>query len=341
MRNNNMKILAMVFLGFMFLSISLGNVVATIDEDSDGVDDEFEDELERDINTEIDNNTITIESILRSATGKNKIEFEISNESDGLSIKVEFTPNYNPNTNTSQIELEFGVTFREIVEYVDINTDGVFTESIDEKINATPLDDFKEPIYTIQDITVDTQLHYITYTTSDDVFTAHIYFVEEFEIINDTLITPSETKIDIEINNYNYLNDTSQLALFTKLESEVEYKMEEDTEDEESGYAENEISAYTTMNSFTGFFSWKENATVDGVIKDVLVSQIEDDEFEPNEQKMYLNYPRGTLIYHDPKIGIGLPSASQIPGYSVLIVVLVSVLGFAGIIYAMKKKQRI
>ncbi len=336
-----MKILALAFLGFMFFSISLGTVVATTDDDSDGIDDEFEDEHERDIDTEIEPDRITIESILRSTTGKNKLKFEIRNESNGLSIGVEFTPNYNSATNTSQIELEFEVTFREIVEYIDIDADGIFTESIDEEVSITPLDEFKDPIYTIHDITLDTKMHYFIFTTTDDVFTAHIYFVEEFEIINDTLITPSETKIDIEINNYNYLNDTSQLALYTKLESEVEYEMEEDTEDEESGYSEDESSVITTMNSFTGFFSWKENATVDGVVKDVLVSQIEDDDIEPNEQKIYLNYPRGTLIYHDPKIGIGLPSASQIPGYPVLIVVLVSVLGIAGIIYAMKKKQRI
>jgi hypothetical protein len=341
MKNNNMKILALVFLGFMFFSISLGTVVATTDDDSDGIDDEFEDDHDRDINIDIEDNIITIESVLRSETGKNKIEFEISNESNGLSFKIEFTPNYISDSNTSQIELEFEVTFREIVEYVDVNMDGVFDESVDEEIDVYPLNDFKEPVYTISDIALDTKMHYIALTTSDDVFTAHAYFVEEFEIVNDTLVTPSETKIDIEINNYNYLNDTSQLALYTKLESEVEYEMEDDTEDEELGYAEDESSAYTMMNSFKGFFSWKENATVDGIVKDVLVSQIEDDDFEPNEQKIYLNYPRGTLIYHDPKIGIGLSLASQIPGYSVLIIALVSVLGITGIIYAIKKKQRI
>ncbi|MFX1549525.1 MAG: hypothetical protein ACFFB9_04145 [Promethearchaeota archaeon] len=342
MRNNKLKILALGFLGLMFFSVSLGTAVANTDDDSDGVQDEFEEEHERSINTEIEDNIITIESVLRSETGKNKIKFEISNESDGLSFKVEFYPNYNQDSNTSQIELEFGVIFREIVEYVDINTDGIYTESVDEEIGVTQLNDFKAPIYTISNISLDTRMHYIVLTTKDDVFTAHVYFVEEFEIVNDTLITPSETKIDIEINNYNYLNDSSQLALYTKLESEVEYKMENETEDEYLGYAEDESSTFTTMNSYVGFFSWKENATVDGVSKSVLVSQIKDDDSEPGEQKIYLNYPRGTLIYHDPKIGIGLPLMSQmIPGYTILIIVLVSALGITGIIYAIKKKQRI
>ncbi|MFW9972296.1 MAG: hypothetical protein ACFFDF_19075, partial [Candidatus Odinarchaeota archaeon] len=328
MKNNYLKGLALVFLGFMVFSVSLGAVRAITDDDSDGIDDEFEKEHERDVNIQSEDNIISIESVLRSETGKNKIEFEITNESEGLSFKVEFTPNYNPDSNDSQIALEFAVTFKEIVEYVDVNTDGVFTDSIDEVIGITPLDNFKDPIYTVQNISLDTKLHYIAFTTTDDVFTAHIYFVEEFAIVNDTLVTPSETKIDIEINNYNYLNDSSQLALYTKLESEVDYKIEEKTEDEGLGYADNEDSAFTKNNSFVGFFSWGKNATIDGISKNVLVSQIEDDDSEPNEQKIYLNYPRGTLIYHDPKIGIGLPLAAQmIPGYTIFIIALVSVLG--------------
>jgi hypothetical protein len=190
---------------------------------------------------------------------------------------------------------------------------------------------------------VDTTLHYIIFTTSDDVFTAHIYFVEEFDIINGTLITPSETKIDIEINNYNYLNGSSQLALYTKLESEVEYEMEEETEDEELGYAEDESSTYTMINSHVGFFSWKENATIDGVSKGVLVSQIEDDDIEPNEEKIYLNYPKGINIYHDPKVGIaGLfssASTTTIPGYGNLAILIASILGITGTIYLIKKKR--
>ncbi|MFX1503458.1 MAG: hypothetical protein ACFFDH_21020, partial [Promethearchaeota archaeon] len=196
MKRTKFNILVLFLLGFMFFSTSLGVVMAT-DDDSDGIEDEYEKEHERTINIEIQDNVIEIESILRSETGKNKIAFEISNETDGLSFKVEFTPNYNPDSNSSQMQLEFEVTFKEIVEYVDVDADGVFSKSVDEEISVKHLDDFKDPIYTVSNISLDTKLHYIIFTTSDDVFTAHIFLVEEFEIVNNTLITPTETKIDI------------------------------------------------------------------------------------------------------------------------------------------------
>lgn len=347
MRNKKFNILVLFLLGFMFFSSTLGVVMAT-DDDSDGVEDEFEEEQERDISPEIEEDKIKIQSILRSGTDLNKIEFEISNETEGLSIKVEFIPNYIPDSNTSQIELEFEVTFRKIVEYIDIDSDGIFNDLIDTEVSVLELNDFKDPVYITSDISMETKLHYFEYTTSDDVFTAHIYFVEEFDIVNNTLITPTETKIDIEINNYNYLNDSSQLALYTKLESEVDYQSEDETEDEESGYAENESSVYTMINTHVGFFSWKENATIDNVSKTVLVSQIDDDDDELNQQKIYLNYPRGTLIYHDPKIGIeglvssteGTDGTSTIPGYGILAIIGATILGVIGSIYAIKRKRK-
>ncbi|MFW9828120.1 MAG: hypothetical protein ACFFEY_11035 [Candidatus Thorarchaeota archaeon] len=344
MRTKKLNVLILFLLGFLFFTTSFGTVLAS-DDDSDGIEDEFEDEHKRDVNVDIEDDKIQIESILQSDTGKNKLEFEISNNSDGLSIKVGFIPNYDPLSNTSQIELEFEVTFRKLVEFVDIDSDGIFNYLIDQEVSDLMLDDFKIPEYTIFDISLETQLHYIVFKTSDDVFTAHIYFVEEFDIINNTLITPSETKIDIEINNYNYLNDTSQLALYTKLESEAEYEMEDETEDEKLEYAENENGAYTMINSFIGFFTWTENASIDGVSKNVLVSEITDDDVEPSEQKMYLSYPRGINIYHDPKIGIeGLFStttSTSIPGYAVLIIGIASIIGIIGIIYTIKKKQKV
>lgn len=344
MRMNKLNILVLILFGFLFFTASSGTVLAT-DDDSDGIEDEFEDEHKRNVNVDIEEDKIQIESILQSDTSKNKLEFEISNESNGLSIKVEFTPNYDPLSNTSQIELEFVVTFRKLVEFIDIDSNGIFNELIDQEVSDLMLDDFKLPEYSTFDISLDTQLHYIVFKTSDDVFTAHIYFVEEFDIVNNTLITPSETKIDIEINNYNYLNDTSQLALYTKLESEAEYEFEDETEDEVLDYAENESGTYTMINSFVGFFTWTENATIDGVSKNVLVSEITDDDVEPNEQKIYLNYPRGINIYHDPKIGIeGLFStttSTSIPGYAILIIGVASIIGITGIIYTIKKKQKV
>lgn len=136
------------------------------------------------------------------------------------------------------------------------------------------------------------------------MFTAHIYVSEEFYVVNGTLITPVQSKLDIEISDFQYLNSSSQLALYMSLESENDYDDEEETEDEIREYATNEKGVVSEMNNLTGIFTWKDNATINGISKSVLTSDLDIDDYDGDEQKLYLIYPRGSHIYHDPKIGI-------------------------------------
>jgi hypothetical protein len=92
--------------------------------------------------------------------------------------------------------------------------------------------------------------------------------------------------------------------LYTKLISEAEYEEEEHTEDEQKGYSSGEKAFTATANGTTGFFSWAKTAEIDGLTTDVLVSNKEIDASNPNDEKIYFNYQRGTHIYHDPKIGM-------------------------------------
>jgi hypothetical protein len=77
--------------------------------------------------------------------------------------------------------------------------------------------------------------------------------------------------------------------------------------------------------------------------KPVFASEADIDDTEPNEQKIYLNYPNGSVIIHDPKIGIeGLSILSEpeaaIPGYIMYIFLGASFIGIVSIIYKLKKK---
>ena len=117
---------------------------------------------------------------------------------------------------------------------------------------------------------------------------------------------------------------------------------------EEQGYDDNEAGVFTANNSNIGFFTWKKNASIDGVSKEIVTSEIETDEFEPGEQKLYMNYPNGTLIYHDPKIGIqGLSTTStpppdvppSIPGFELFSLLAVSTVGIILISYIVHKKK--
>ncbi len=87
-------------------------------------------------------------------------------------------------------------------------------------------------------------------------------------------------------------------------ESEIDYEEEDDTEDEIREYATNEKGITTKINNFIGIFTWNNNATIDGTSRDVLTSDLDIDDYDENEQKLYLTYSRGSHIYHDPKVGI-------------------------------------
>jgi len=289
----------MVLIGISLLSLNF-NFATASDDDDDGVDDDFEDLNKRDISIEIEASQIQIESTLRSGSRIDEIQLKVVMDSEGLTIEV----SYESEIASAELELEFGIIFRKLVEFVDMDGNGIYNSSVDDTIQEVLLDSFQPAIYTPINISADTMLHYFIVNTTDGVFVAHIYFSEEFHIVNETLITPMQSKIDIEISNFSYINSSSQLALYTSLESENDYDEEEDTEDEIREYGTNEKGLVSEMNSFTGIFTWKNNATIDGISRGVLTSDLDVDDYDGDEQKIYLTYPRGIHIYHDPKVGI-------------------------------------
>ncbi len=310
-------------LGFLMFSFN-SKFVSASDDDDDGIDDDFEELNKRNIEIDISDNEIQIESHLRSGDKIDDIHFKVQYESEGLSIQVSYEEEHNSGSET---ELEFKVEFHEIIEYIDSDDDGVYNSDVDSTIQTISLDEFYPVNYSLSKISGNTDLHYFRIETTDGIFKAHIYFMEEFSIINNSLITPNQIKINIEIVNFPYLNGNSKLALYTKLESGLEFEDEEETEDEENGYAENEHGVITTINQHTGIFTWEENATVDGISQRVLVSTIENDDHDEDEQKIYLNYMNGNLIFHDPKIGIKGLLISKIDGFSLIpIVIVISVI---------------
>lgn len=312
----------MILIGISLLSLNFSYAAAS-DDDDDGIDDDFEDLNKRDISIEIETSQIQIESSLRSGDRIDEIQLKVIMDSEGLSIEV----SYESEIASTELELEFGIIFRKLVEFVDIDSNSIYDPVIDDTIQEFNLTDFLPVKYTQINITDNTVLHYFVINTTNGVFTAHIYFSEEFHIVNGTLITPVQSKIDIEITNFSYINISSQLALYTSLESENDYEEEEETEDEIREYATNEKGLISEMNNFTGIFTWKNNATIDGISKEVLMSDLDVDDYDGDEQKVYLVYPRGTHIYHDPKVGIaGIFKIKSIIDNPLFLFILIAIL---------------
>ncbi|MFX0106348.1 MAG: hypothetical protein ACFE75_12785 [Candidatus Hodarchaeota archaeon] len=340
MKLRNYGILWVAILSLVIFGSTL-NVVAS-DDDGDGVDDDYEELNKRNIEVEIYPGQIEIESKLRQGSQIDEIELEVKYGSGGLEIGISYESEYT-SENETEFEIEFEAAFRKLIEFVDLNGNGIYDPSIDNTIQEINLDSFQPAIYTSSNISDDTTLHYILINTTDGVFAAHVYLVEEFSLVNGTLIRPTSLKVDIEITNFNYLDLGSQLALYIKLESSSEYETEDNTEDEKDGYITDESGVKTIINDYKGVFTWKENATIDGVSKRVLSSAIEVDDDDENEQKLYLNYPRGDHIYHDPAMSI-YSVASGFDWLPILIIGsiigIVSVLSVLSIVIFRKRKNR-
>ena len=320
-------IFGIIVLGIMLFNLSITIVVAS-DDDSDGIDDEYEYLNGRNIEIEISEDEIEVQSTLRTGELKDNIRFKIRNESEGIEVELQYYPEYE-GEEQNQVELEFSVMFRKLIEYVDLNGNNIYDDSVDQTIKEVEVREFKPLNYSQIPISPNTTLHYFKISTVDGIFTTHFYFSEEFTAIDNNLITPTQAKIDIEIDNFNYSHGSSQLALYVKLESEYEYEEKEETEDEELGYAEDETSFFTSNQTRIGFLSWKKTAIIDGNESQILISAIEVDDEDELEQKIYINYPRGINIFHDPKLGVeGILKSPITPGFplelTIIIIIIVS-----------------
>ncbi|MHA1520113.1 MAG: hypothetical protein ACTSRK_08010 [Promethearchaeota archaeon] len=319
------------------------------DDDDDEVDDEYEDEHGREVKVEFSDSEIQIESELKNGASKDSFQIKIEAD-DKLGIKLEYESETETDGSEVELEIEFKVVFKALIEFIDIDADGIFNENIDEEVQDFRLDDFS-PIEYLPEVQADNStLHYLRITTTDGVFTAHLFVAGEFMSLNTTVLTPTEIKIDIEIQDFPYMNDSSQLALYTKIESEYELEEEDHTENEENGFATDESGLESDMDGFMAGFSWAEQAEVDGMIKNVTVSPVDVDDESPADEKIYIVYPRGTHIYHDPKIGVlGLLDAppalngsilDSIPGYSLWAVFAASVALMSMLAYSKRRVQK-
>ncbi|MFX1255423.1 MAG: hypothetical protein ACFFCZ_27720 [Promethearchaeota archaeon] len=111
--------------------------------------------------------------------------------------------------------------------------------------------------------------------TTDNVFGLVFRISEKILALENSTLVPNSLKLDIIINNYPNVSDSSNLALRAKIETDSELHTENETFHEEHGYAENEtsIAIDSSLINNTGFFSWSENTIADNETITVLSSE--------------------------------------------------------------------
>jgi len=296
---------------FLFLLVSsLVNVHATTTTDDETTEDETtstddvsetstsgedsDHSNDREVSVTVTSTHAEIESKLES--GGTEDSFKIEIDLDG---SVEFKIQFEAETTANETETEFKVGFDQLIEYIDVNSNGVYEDEVDTEVQTLALSSFEPLAYSTENIS-GIPVHIFDVLTTDGVFGARIYATGDFTNINGSVIAPTQVKIDVMIRNFNFTESTSQLALKVQLETSLETSYDDQTEDEDNGRAVDEAAIDILMTDISGFFSWKESAEIDGVTH-LVNSSIH--EVTATEQEIYLNYPQGSEIIHDPKLG--------------------------------------
>ena len=278
------------------------------DDDNDDVDDNQERYQYRKMEMKFEENRLRIRSEWEQDEFEDEIEiiFDVEN---GPKLYLE----YENNKYSSENELSFEVKISELIEYRDTNRNGRYDED-DIIVNTYSFENsiFNNFTYHKHLSDNDEIINLVSTGTLDDIFKMNLYFTNNFSKINNQILTPSELKIDFIINNFQFLEEDTQLALKTMLETEHETELDIESFDEINGFSENESVLDIINSNNGGFFSWAEKVIVDEIEKPVNITintkseeTISENEKTSNQvSNIYFSYPRGSNIIHDPKIGV-------------------------------------
>lgn len=292
----------LLFILMFGIVLSMATVVAQ----DEGDDPETED---RDVSVEVNDYDVIITS--ERVDGDFKDEFTATIDADGdAEMKIEYK------TGSESVEAELKIVFYEIVEYTDVDADGVYNENADTMLQTYKMSDVGYEVieYTTNDLGAAGTEHVITIIDTNGIFSFVTHLTETFTTLDGTDLKPTALKIDIIINNFDYSDDGSKLALFHKIESASKVVDTEESPDEADGTATDEQAIVASAGGLFAFYSWYETADIDGASTGVLSSF---EEVTDTEQKLYLNYEHGASIVHDPKLGINIGTdgaTGQIPG---------------------------
>lgn len=260
-------------------------------------------------------NQIDINSQLKSNKNPDVISYKFLT-GDGLKLDV----GYKPTVNSAVTQIQFQTTFSSIIEYQDNNQNGIYNPNVDTVIQQILLDHFTPISYSITTLNDSTELYHIKIQdnltlakgipgeTPNGTFIADIFIGTGFYQLNGSVITPTQFKLDLNINNFPFFNNTSRLAVMTSFNTQQHVVFSNKVQNDKGNNNKNEnavnILSSLSSNTYLGYFSWNQSAIVDGKSENVTTSGLTTQGSSNNEWAMSINYPHSNSISHDPKIGI-------------------------------------
>ncbi len=231
-----------------------------------------------------------------------------NNSEDSLNMNFDFEEgypkiniNYEAEKKNKQVQLSFNLVFKKVFEFIDQNQNGRYDEK-DEIVKSEDLNQVE-----FKNINYDNKKGGYNFNTEsiDSSIRFRVQGEDEFAKYGSETLTPSEAKVNLELD-YDFERDDSMLGLKITVESQHEKYLQQRTYDEEKGYAFDESGLKLKDNNYSGFFTWKNTAEVDGEDKPVNATFISESAVGTTggEDVLYLCYQQGSEITHDPKVGV-------------------------------------
>lgn len=288
------------------------------DRDGDGVPDNIEFATQRNVvfAPDFNNGQPHSFSISSRSVGASPDDlFRVSYEAGQFNL--EYVRNFANGVVTDEYSLEF----RGIIEWVDQNGDGQL--QTDEIVGYTPLSELAfenstviQTNYTNADGgRVDT----FTIRSNDASIALVLTIAQRFmRLSEDRVLTPMEVALDLSID-HTFANPAefqgARLGLDLRLSTEGTMSSTADSWDSKNGFSKDEsgveVTAVLNSDKSSAFFSWSDEANVDGIPGDVKVTAVEVTEpgSPENEYDLYIAYPAGpnparVSIVHDPTLGV-------------------------------------
>jgi len=288
------------------------------------------------LHLDVGSDSFTYKLKSRSADEKTKTKVSFNGPAGLVKLKVQ------SQNATSESEFKLAVKLVDLVEYRDVNGDGLYTAGTDTALQTIPLRGLTWNVQgpaaaTVGGVAVQ---QVVTRGALPGNGSITLVFSASEAAFRDgpSQVDPSAVKFDLRFDNLPWKDNASRLALETR----VLQKSESEVKDQENGQGgEDHVEA--KAGAFTGTFRWASNVTVDGQSLAVkssvqkLGNANEDDEDSESEgvEAVTLNYAQGTHIEHDPVLGVQSAGSSSIPAPGFL-----AVMGVVGVLALAARRKR-
>jgi hypothetical protein len=268
-------------------------------------------EEKREVKVDVSQSKAVIESESQADNKEDELKIEFDNGSHNFNFE------YESEDEDSELEAKVKVELLDLIEWRDTNGNGSYDPTVPaETVQKIGLGDLVSQSVLSTPISVaDVQGVEVVGVSSAPAkytnltMTLKLRMFGEFLNYAGAVLEPTSMKFDIEIREFPFQRDDTSLALYARVLMEAEDEAKKVVEKQEGV-----VGART--GKYVSFFSWGTTVTVDGQSKAVGKTLIKHDQQSAIGEKelvreLYLLYPRGDNIVHDPKVGVGLPKAAR------------------------------